>query len=86
MEPTAIAKQVIDFQKTVFDNSFNTMVHFQEQTESRMNDAINQMPWATAEGKKAMQDANSLAKKVRNDFKNVVDDGYKRLGEIVTVS
>ncbi len=82
MEPTAITKNIIELQKTVFNNTFNTMVLFQQQTETRMNKVIDQMPWATEEGKKVMQDANEIAKKVRDDFKKVIDDSYTKLEEV----
>ena len=33
MDSSKIAKQMIDFQKTTFDNTFNAMVLLQEQAE-----------------------------------------------------
>lgn len=34
MDSSKIAKQMIDFQKTTFDNTFNAMVLLQEQAEN----------------------------------------------------
>ncbi len=84
MEATSIAKQTIGFQKTVFENSYSSMVFFQDKTEEMMNGMLNQMPWVTEEGKKAMKGASEIVKKSREDFKNVVDDGYTKLEDMVT--
>ncbi len=84
MEATNIAKQMIGFQKTVFDNSYSTMVFVQDKTEIMMNDIFKQMPWVTEEGKKPMQAVTETVKKSREDFKKVVDDGYTKLEDMVT--
>ncbi len=84
MEATNIAKQMIGFQKTVFDNSFSTMVFVQDKTEDMMNDILKQMPWVTEEGKKPMQNVSEIVKKSREDFKKVVDDGYTKLEDMAT--
>jgi hypothetical protein len=63
MEATAkVAKQMVGFQKTVFENSFNTMNVVQDQTESMLNNFIGQFPWVTEDGKKQMNEtfSNSL--------------------------
>ncbi len=84
MEATTIAKQMIGFQKTVFVNSYSTMVFVQDKTEEMMNDIFKQMPWVTEEGIKPMQTVTEITKKSREDFKKVVDDGYTKLEAMVT--
>ncbi len=84
MEATTIAKQMIEFQKTVFDNSYSTMVFVQDKTEDMMNGILKQMPWVTEEGKKPMQNVSEIVKKSREDFKKVVDDGYTKLEDMAT--
>ena len=76
MEQAKIAKQMIGFQKTVFDNSFNALAVVQDQTESMVNNFMGQFPWVTDDGKKQMDETYSYIKKARNDFKKAVDDGY----------
>jgi len=36
MDPKQLAKQMVDFNKTAFDNSFNTMSTIQDQTEKNV--------------------------------------------------
>ncbi len=76
METANIAKQMIGFQKTVFDNSFNAIAVVQDQTETMMNNFMGQFPWATEDGKKQINETYSYTKKARDEFKKVVDQGY----------
>jgi hypothetical protein len=78
----AYAKQMIDFQKTTFDKTFNTIVKFQDQAEKMTYDVIGQLPWVTEEGRKAMDDSVKMFKNVRDDYKKVVTDGFERMEEV----
>ena len=82
MEQTKIAKQMIGFQKTVFDNSFNALAIVQDQTESMINNFMGQFPWVTEEGKKQMSETYTYTKKARDDFKKAVDDGYTQFEKL----
>ncbi len=84
MEANNIAKQMIGFQKTAFDNNYSTMVFFQNKTEDMMNDILKQMPWVPKEAKKPMQEVSEIIKKSRDDFKIFVDDSYTKLEEMAT--
>ncbi len=77
MDSITISKQMIDFQKTTFDNSFNAMVMLQEQAERMSNTLLDQATWMPAEGKKVVNDWVKAYKKGREDFKKVVDDNFK---------
>lgn len=83
METAKIAKQMIGFQKTVFDNSFNAMAIVQDQTETMINNFLGQLPWVTEDGKKQMGESATFVKKARNDFKKAVDDGYAQFEKML---
>jgi hypothetical protein len=83
MENTKIAKQMIGFQKTVFDNSFNALSVVQDQTETMINNFLGQLPWVTEEGKKQMGETAAFIKKARDDFKKAVDDGYVQFEKMI---
>lgn len=83
METPQIAKQVIGFQRTVFNNSFNALATVQDQTETMINNFIGQFPWVTAEAKKQMADSADYIKKARNDFKKAVDNGFDQFEKLV---
>ena len=82
METAKIAKQMIGFQKTVFDNSLNALAVVQDQTESMMTNFIGQFPWVTEDGKKQMNETFAYTKKARDDFKKAVDEGYAQFEKL----
>lgn len=84
MEPKQIAKQMIDFQKATFDNSFNAMGMVQEQAERMVNMSLVQATWLPEEGKKAIEDWIGAYKKGRDDFKKSVDDNFKKVEDFFT--
>ena len=65
MDSSKIAKQMIDFQKTTFDNTFNAMVLLQEQAESMASTALDQATWMPEEGRTAINDWLKAYKKGR---------------------
>ena len=83
METAKIAKQMIGFQKTVFENSFNAMAIVQGQTESMITNFIGQLPMATDDGKKQMNEIYAHTKKARDDFKKAVDEGYTQFEKLL---
>jgi hypothetical protein len=82
MDPKQIAKQMVQFNKAAFDNTFNAMTVIQEQTEKMVNMFLEQqssgMP---AEGKKAVTDWINAYKRGREGFKAAVDDNYRKVEE-----
>lgn len=82
METTKIAKQMIGFQKTFFDNSFKAMTVVQDQTERMMNNFIEQFPWTTVDGKKQINETYTYTKQARDDFKKVIDEGYNQFEKL----
>ena len=76
------AKQFIDFQKSTFENTFNTMSQIQEQTESLTSEMMGQMQWLPEESKKAMDDSVKMFKNAREDYKKMVNDGFVKMEEL----
>jgi len=79
MEQGKIAKQMVDFHKATFDNTFNAMSIMQEQTERMVGMFLEQSPWVPEEGKKAIQDWVKAYKKGRSDFKTSANDSFKKV-------
>ncbi len=79
MDPLKLTKQMIDFNKASFDNTFNAMVLLQEQTEKMVNAFMEQATWLPGEGKKALNEWVETVKKGREDFKKVVDQGFGKV-------
>jgi len=82
METAKIAKQMVGFQKSFFDNSYNAMCIVQDQTETMVSSFLSQLPWVPADGKKAIASTMDLTKKTRVEFKKNIDDGYKNFDSL----
>jgi polyhydroxyalkanoate synthesis regulator phasin len=79
MDNKELVKQMIDLHKTSFGNFFSTMVTLQDQAEKMMKTFVDRNPGITEEGKKVMEQLNSMYKKNRDDFKKAVDEGYEKV-------
>ncbi|NTW07280.1 MAG: hypothetical protein HGB33_09460 [Syntrophaceae bacterium] len=84
MEPKQIVKQMIDFSKTAFDNSFEAMAVLQDQTEKMVNAFIEQSAVMPEEGKKAVSEWIKSYKKGRNDLKAAADENFKKVESFFT--
>jgi hypothetical protein len=85
-EYSQMFKQMITFNKTAFDNSFNALVTLQEQTEKMVNTFLDQATWLPEEGKKVTLDWIQAYKKGCEDFKKVVDENFQRVEDFIASS
>lgn len=81
MEQKQIARQMMEFNKTAFDNSFSAMSALQDQTEKLVLSFLNKAVWFPGEGKKAINDWVLSYKKGREDFKASADESYKKVAD-----
>jgi len=79
MDPKQMTKQMMDFNKTAFDNTFNAMTVLQDQTEKMVSMYMEQAPWFPEEGKKVINEWVRAYKKGREDFRSIVDANYKKV-------
>lgn len=78
-EPGKMAKQMIEFQKTAFENSFSAMVMIQGQTEKIADQFLTKNSIIPEEGQKMINEWRLSFKKGRDDFKKSVDDNFKKM-------
>jgi sugar-specific transcriptional regulator TrmB len=81
MDQKHFLKQIIDFQKTTFDNSFNALAKLQEQGETMLSSSLKQAEWLPEEGKKVITEWIEAYKKARTEFKSTVDGNFKKVQE-----
>ena len=84
MEHYQIFKQMAQFNKTAFDNSYNTMTLFREHNEKMATSLLDQATWMPEQGKKAITEWMKSYKKGCEDFKKVVDQNYQNLEKYFT--
>ena len=75
------AKQMIEFQKATFDNSYNAAVMLQDQAEQLFNTSIEQAGWLPDEGKRMVDEWVRICKTGRDGFKSAVDENFDKLAE-----
>jgi len=81
MDQKQIAKQMMEFNKTAFDNTFSAMIVLQDQTEKLVYRFLDKAQWFPEEGKKAINDWINTYKKGREDFKTSADESYKKVAD-----
>jgi hypothetical protein len=79
MDPKQIAKQMIAFNKAAFDNNFSAMNALHEQTEKIISKFWEKSPMFPEEGRKAISEWIKTYKKGCEDFKNTVDENFKKV-------
>jgi gamma-glutamyl:cysteine ligase YbdK (ATP-grasp superfamily) len=79
MDQKQILKQMIEFNQTTFNNTFQAMMLLQEQFERVAQTAIDQANWLPAEGRKAIENWVEAYKTGRDQYKSYVDDSYKKV-------
>lgn len=84
MDTKNLVSQMIDLQKSSFDNGFETVVTLQDQTEKIVNAFLDQATWIPSESRGVINEWSTMYKKGRDDFRRLVDDGYGRVGGYVS--
>ncbi len=79
MQPKDVLKQMIQFNKSTFDNAFKNLGLLQQQMEQTMNLYIDQAGGLSDEGKKAAKDWTAMYKKGFDDYKKLIDENFSKL-------
>ncbi len=75
-----ITKQVIDFQKAAFDNTFSAISMLQDQAEKTTNIFLESGIWPVPEeGKKIAKEWVQAFKKGREEFKKALDESFTKM-------
>lgn len=82
MDQKKVIKQMIDLNKSAFDKAFSAVSVLQDQADKMYKMWLEQnKALLPAEAKKAIADWVKNYKKLCDDFKSKVDDGYKKMEE-----
>jgi hypothetical protein len=79
MNQNQLLKQMLDFNKTAFDNSFNALTMLQEQAEKASQGCLEQATWLPKEGRTVLDEWMRTCKKGRESFKNSMDDSFRKV-------
>jgi hypothetical protein len=78
MNQNQLLKQMLDFNRTTFENTFNTMTMLQEQVERVANGCLEQATWLPKAGKTVINEWTNACKKGRESFKSSMDESFKQ--------
>ena len=76
-----MAKQMLQFNKTAFDNTFNAMTMVYDQNEKMVGTFLQQASWLPEDGRKAISDWMEAYKKGGENFKKLVDENYQKVDD-----
>ncbi|MFH2067748.1 MAG: hypothetical protein ABIK15_21270 [Pseudomonadota bacterium] len=83
MENQQLIKQAVDFQRNAFNNAFQAVVLFQDQTERATKTLLAQVTLVPEEGKTLIGTWTENYKKGLNQYKEAVDAGFNRIEEFL---
>jgi hypothetical protein len=83
MENQKFIKQAVDFQRNAFNNAFQAVVLFQDQTERATKTILDQANLVPEEGKNLIGTWTENYKKGLNQYKEAVDAGFNRIEELL---
>jgi len=79
MDQKQMAKQMLQFNKTAFDNTFNAMTMVYDQNEKMVGTFLQQATWLPEDGRKAISDWMDAYKKGCDNFQKLVDENYQKV-------
>ena len=78
-------KQMIDFNKSSFENSYNMMVNLHDQAEQMTNTMLEQPLGIPDDSKKVIIEWIAAFKKGRSSMKSTIDANYEKLESFLTM-
>ena len=83
METAKINRKMVGFHKALFDNTHAAVNVVQEYSGNMARGFVRQMPWATEEMCKTLDDSLAFWKTARNQYRKAVDQGYDKLADLL---
>ena len=81
-DPSSMGKDVFSFMKSSFDTAFDNMVKIQDLNEKMFKDTIGKGKEAQTDGVKMVNDFVENAKKGRDEYRKLVEDGFKKMEDM----
>jgi hypothetical protein len=83
MDPGQTGRQMLDFNRTAFENSFSAMCTLQDQAEKVFNAYVEQSPWFPKELARLTADWIKSYKQGRDQFKETADANFRKIDEFL---
>ena len=83
MDQKELMKQLVEFNKTSFNNTYNTMIMLQEQAERMASTLINHPTLLTDDGKKTIKEWVKMFRTQREEYQDTVNDNFKKIEDFI---
>ena len=77
METSKVAKNVLDMQKTAFQDTYDVFTAVQDQAERAANMALASAFWIPEEGVRAIRELGQAFKQGRDEWKRCMDENFQ---------
>lgn len=84
MDPKQITKQLMDFNKSVFDQTFQMMTILHDHTENIVFRFLERSNWITEDGKKVINEWAKVCKTGNEYFKGYANENYKKITDYLS--
>ena len=84
MDQKTMMKQLLDLNRTAFNNGYNAVVLLQDQFERVAQTTLARTNWLPEEGRKAINAWADTYKSGRDNFKKYMDDSYQKIEPFFT--
>jgi gas vesicle protein len=85
MDQKQTFKQMIEFNRTTFNNAYNAMVLVQDQCEKAAYEVLDQATALPFEGRKAIENWSEAFKDGRKNLKQQMDNGFEQAEKLFVV-
>ena len=79
MDQKQMLKQMFEFNRTAFNNTFNALTLLQGQFEHAAKTVLEQANQLPAEGRQAIENCTETYKSACQTFKKQIDEGYNQV-------
>lgn len=79
-----MAKQMLQYNKTSFEKSFSVLVNMQNNAEKMFQFWVNHTKGFPEEGRNFMFEWIDFYRKLRDDYKTSVDEGYRKMEDLLS--
>lgn len=78
-DPSQFALKFMEMQKSAIDNTYDSIVALQNQTEKIALSFLEQIPYMPQDSMKMIDEWSAAYKKSQNEYKKSFDENYKKL-------
>ncbi|HOC59950.1 MAG TPA: hypothetical protein PKN70_08370 [Smithellaceae bacterium] len=83
MDNMLLARHLINFYKSSFDNTFQALTIMQEQAEKMLQTFLLQNSWLPEEGRKLIKDWANIYQQRRAEFKDQADEHFRKVEDFL---